>query len=72
MIVPRGNSFTPTCDGCGAELERAANVRDAAYIMKLWGWSIVRPENTVSEWYHFCPACKDASPLRKERRKAHG
>ena len=59
MIIQRGYEYTPTCDGCGAELDAEYGYHEAVSAMKLDGWSIVRPSGMSPQWFHFCPACKD-------------
>ena len=61
MLVPHSNRFTPTCDGCGAELAPVSTFIEGVNLMKLWGWLVERPHDTISQWYHFCPVCKERS-----------
>lgn len=57
MIERTGTTYTPTCDGCGAELPEEWDFMDAVSAMKAAGWRQVRPSEVVNYWYHFCPAC---------------
>lgn len=57
MIESNGQTYTPTCDGCGAELPEEWEFMDAVDAMKTAGWRQVPPSGAVKDWYHLCPAC---------------
>ena len=65
MIVRGKYTFTPTCDLCGVKLEPELDFQFAVSAMRLAGWATIRPDTICSEWYNFCPVCK-------ERKKNNG
>lgn len=67
MIARRAYYYTPTCDGCGTELDAEYSCIDAANAMKRGKWSFVRPDAVSGEWINFCPACKERRAKRNEK-----
>lgn len=67
MIVIGRYTYTPTCDGCGEELEPQYNYRDAVAEMKKAGWATGKPDKLCPEWYNLCPVCKERRAKRNEK-----
>ena len=59
MIVKRRHEHIGICDGCGAELEPEYQYLDVVASMKEEGWAFVRQNGLTSEWFNFCPVCKE-------------
>jgi len=51
------DTFTPVCDGCGAELPEEWEFLDAVNAMKANGWRMEPPAEIFDSWTHLCPAC---------------
>lgn len=64
MIVKRRHEHIGICDGCGAELEPEYQYLDVVASMKEEGWAFVRQNGLTSEWFNFCPACKERRKSR--------
>lgn len=61
MIERNGETYTPICDCCGAELPEEYDFQDAVDAMKSKGWRILPPSRTFDYWSHYCPACAGKS-----------
>lgn len=61
MIDQKGATYTPICDGCGAELPEEWEFDDALNAMRAAGWRPIPPELAHDYWGHYCPACAAAS-----------
>ena len=48
-------THTPTCDGCGKELETEFDFHDAVNAKKAAGWRSVKDEGV---WFDYCPNCQ--------------
>lgn len=57
MVERTGQTYTPTCDACGAELPEEWEFQDAVDAMKVAGWRLVPPNEAFNYWSHYCPAC---------------
>jgi len=53
-IEKSGGTFTPTCDGCGEELDTEFEFSDAVAAKKSADWRSVKDGG---EWYDYCPDC---------------
>lgn len=65
MSIERfADTYTPTCDMCGAELPEEFSFEDAVESKKLHGWRSVC--DLTSAWWDLCPDCyrKHANRLR--------
>ncbi len=56
MSIERfGDLYTPTCDGCGDELEAEYDFYDAVNAKKAAGW---KSRKVMGEWEDVCPECQ--------------
>lgn len=57
MIERCGDTYTPICDGCGAELPEEWGLRDALDAIRANDWRLEPPEEGFGYWVHYCRAC---------------
>lgn len=51
-----GTVYTPTCDGCGEQLQGEYDFYDAVDAKKAAGWRSVKDNG---EWYDYCKGCQE-------------